>query len=59
LSDLADEDQAVIDLVEQQGLLGVLSAQASAAKEVTLQYLQTISREISFRDAQMKARVYA
>jgi len=49
----------VIDLVEQQGLLGVLSAQASAAKEVNLQYLNTISREISFRDAQLKARVYA
>jgi hypothetical protein len=59
LADLSDEEQSVIDLVEQQGLLGVLSAQASAAKEVNLQYLNTISREISFRDAQLKARVYA
>jgi hypothetical protein len=59
LSDLADEDQSVLDIVEQQGLISVLSSQSSAAKEVTLQYLQTISREISFRDAQMKARVYA
>lgn len=58
LGDLADEDSAVIDLVEQQGLLAVLAAQAQAAKDVTLQYLNTISREISFRDAQMKARVY-
>jgi hypothetical protein len=58
LTDLADEEAAVIDLIEQQGLLAVLAAHAKAAKEVTQQYLTTISREIAFRDAQMKARIY-
>ena len=58
LGDLADEDSGVIDLIEQQGLLAVLAAHAKAAKEVTQQYLTTISREIAFRDAQMKARIY-
>ena len=58
LSDAADEDPAVADLIDQQGLLVVLTAHASAAKEATQQYLTTISREIAFRDAQLKARVY-
>lgn len=58
LADQADEDAAVTDLIEQSGLLVLLGAQAQAAKEATAQYLATISREISFRDAQMKARIY-
>lgn len=58
LSDQADEDAAVTDLVDQTGLLALLAAHAQAAKEGTAQYLNTISREISFRDAQMKARIY-
>lgn len=58
LNDQADEDPAVIDCIEQQGLLSVLAAHSKAAKEVTQQYLTTISREIAFRDAQMKARLY-
>ena len=57
-NDQADEDPAVIDCIEQQGLLSVLAAHSKAAKEVTQQYLTTISREIAFRDAQMKARLY-
>lgn len=58
LADQADEDAAVTDLIEQTGLLALLGAHAQAAKEATAQYLATISREISFRDAQMKARIY-
>lgn len=58
LNDQVDEDPVVLDLIEQLGLLSVLSAHSDAAKEATAQYLATISREISFRDAQMKARIY-
>lgn len=58
LNDLAEEDPSVLDIVEQQEIIAIMHAQAVAAKEVTLQYLNTISREISFRDSQMKARVY-
>jgi len=58
LNDQVDEDPAVVDLIEQSGLLLVVGAHATAAKEATAQYLATISREISFRDAQMKARIY-
>ena len=58
LNDISDEDPKVIALTEQQSFLLVLGAQARAAKEATEQYLTTISREIAFRDAQMKARIY-
>ena len=58
LGDMSDEDPAVVDLLEQTGLLAVLAAHADGAKEATQQYLASISREISFRDAQMKARIY-
>lgn len=58
LNDQVDEDPTVMDLTEQTGLLAVLSAHATAAKEATAQYLATISREISFRDAQLKNKIY-
>ena len=58
LNDLAEEDAGVIDLQDQLGLLMVLESHVSAAKEATDRYLASISREISFRDAQMKARIY-
>jgi hypothetical protein len=58
LADMADEDAGVVDLLEQNGLLAVLAAHAGAAKEATAQYIASLSREISFRDAQMKARIY-
>lgn len=58
LEELVEEDPSVLDLVEQTGLLSLLGAHANAAREATGQYLNTISREISFRDAQMKARIY-
>jgi hypothetical protein len=55
---MAEEDPSVVDLLEQSGLLAVLAAHADGAKEATQQYLASISREIAFRDAQMKARIY-
>lgn len=58
LNELADEDITVIELVEQGALLQLISAHANAAKEATAQYLASISREISFRDAQLKAKIY-
>ena len=58
LEELVAGDPSVLDLVEQTGLLSLLGAHANAAREATGQYLNTISREISFRDAQMKARIY-
>lgn len=58
LDDMIDSDAAVVDIVEQQAVLAVLAGHALAAKEATAQYLTTLSREISFRDAQMKARIY-
>ena len=58
LTDMADEDPVVVDLLEQNGLLAVLAAHSGAAKEATAQYLSSLSREIAFRDAQMKARIY-
>lgn len=58
LSDMVEEDPAVVDLVEQSMLLVVLAGQLKAAREVSAQNLATISREIAFRDAQMKARIY-
>lgn len=58
LKDMADEDPAVVDLYERATLLVILIASASAAKEATAQYLASISREIAFRDVQMKAKIY-
>lgn len=58
LSDASAEAPEVRDLYEQQALIALLLAHAEAAREATAQYLATISREIAFRDAQMKARIY-
>jgi hypothetical protein len=58
LNDEADEAPEVLDLYERAMLLTILDAHAKAAKEATAQYLATISREIAFRDAQMKAGIY-
>lgn len=58
LTDMTEDDPTVRDLFEQSGLLAVLKAHAGAAKEATAQYLTTISREISFRQAQLQARIY-
>lgn len=58
LADMSSEVPEVRDLYEQQALIFLILAHAEAAREATGQYLATISREIAFRDAQMKARVY-
>lgn len=58
LADLADEDPMVIELIEQSSLLVLLAAHVGASKEATAQYLASLSREISFRDVQMKAKLY-
>ena len=58
LADLADEDPAIIDLYEQSALLAVTSAHISASKEATAQYIASLSREIAWRDAQIKGKLY-
>lgn len=58
LKDAAEEDTHVLELNETACLLVMAQASANAAKHATEQYLSTISREISFRDGQMKARIY-
>lgn len=58
LNDLAEEDPAVSDLQDQFALLSVLESHAQAARDATERYLATISREISFRDSQIKGRIY-
>ena len=58
VNDEADDDPAVVDIEEQMSVVSVLLATAGAAKEATTMYLSTLSREISFRCAQMEARIY-
>jgi hypothetical protein len=59
INDLAEEDPSVIDQEERLALVETLLAATSAAKEITQQYLATLSREIAFRDAQLKGRIYS
>jgi hypothetical protein len=58
VNDLAEEDNAVSDADAQLVLIETLEKLVGAAKEATDRYLQTLSREVAFRDAQMKARLY-
>ena len=58
LNDLAEEDPAVMDVDAQIAMVEMLLAHVNATREATTQYLASLSREISFRDAQMKARLY-
>lgn len=58
LDDLADEDTAVVTLEEQAGLLQVMLAQANAVREANQMYREAISREITYRSAQLQSRVY-
>lgn len=57
IKDLADEDPSVVELYQRELFLVMIAASAQAAKEATQQYLNTISREIAYRDAQMRAGV--
>lgn len=58
LDDLAEEDPAVIELCEQLGILQLMLAQASAVREASQIYKEAVSREITYRSAQMQARLY-
>lgn len=58
ITDAAEEDPAVRDLDERAGIVAILLASAAAAKEATTMYLQTLSREVTFRCAQMDSRLH-
>lgn len=58
LDDRAEEDPVVIGLDEQLGVVQQLLAQASAVREADQLYKEAVSREISYRSAQMQARLY-
>lgn len=58
LDDLADEDTAVAALEEQAGLLQLMLSQANAVREANQMYREAISREITYRSAQLQSRVY-
>lgn len=58
LNDMAEEDSAVKDIDDQLAFVALLLASAQAAKEATYMYRDAISREITFRCEQMKARLY-
>jgi hypothetical protein len=57
LDDLAESDPAVIEVDEQLVLIAILRAQADACKEANTLYKEGVSREITFRAAQMQARI--
>ena len=58
LDDLADEDPTVVALEEQSGLLLLLLAQSSAVRDANQLYREALSREVSYRSAQLQARIY-
>lgn len=57
LNDLAEEDQAVIDLIGQAAYIDLLQAHAKAALDATKMYLDGLNREVILRTSQMKARI--
>lgn len=57
VNDLAAESPEVLETEEKFGYLEMLIAQAEASKEATLSYLEGISREITSRGDQLKARI--
>lgn len=58
LNDLAEEDPNVIDISNKLSNITIMLAQANSAKEIAAQFLASLSREISWRDAQIKAKIY-
>lgn len=58
LDDLAEEDPAVVEVDEQLALLGLLLAQVNAVREANSLYKEGVSREITYRAAQLNARMY-
>jgi hypothetical protein len=59
LNDEVEESIPVRDIEDQGILIAVLQSSTTASKEAISMYLTTISREISFRVAQMDARIYS
>lgn len=58
LNDLVESDPQVMEILDKLAILELILAQTAATKEATAQYIATISREISFRDAQAKSKNY-
>ncbi|MCP4792027.1 MAG: hypothetical protein GY882_01625 [Actinomycetia bacterium] len=58
LNDLAEDDPSVREVDERGAMVELLLAATSTSKEVIERYLNTLSREIAFRQAQMDARIY-
>ena len=58
IADAAEEDPVVRELDERAAIVSILLASAIAAKDATTIYLQTLSREITFRCAQMDSRLH-
>ena len=58
INDRAEDDPEVISREEELVYLEMLIAQAEAAKEATVSYLEGISREITSRGDQLKGRVF-
>lgn len=59
INDEAEEAPEVIEIEEAMSFIYMLLASAAAYKEAVLLYLNTISREMSYRQAQLHARVLA
>lgn len=58
LNDLAEDDPAVLAAQEQAVLVETILVHLQEVVKATQQYLTTISREIAFRDAQLRNRIY-
>lgn len=58
LNDLAEEDETVLSYQQDLAIINMLLAYLSASKEATSQYISSISREIAWRDAQIKGKIY-
>lgn len=58
IADIAESDAAVLDADETLSLVKLMLEVAKASEKATAMYLQVLSREISFRTAQMEARIY-
>ena len=58
ITDESEEDPAVQELDEKLAFVLTLMAYLGAVKEATVQYLNTLSREITRRGDELKARIY-
>lgn len=59
LKDSADDDPTVVDLLERGAVLAIVMASTQAAKDATVQYIASVSREIAFRDSQIRGKMYS